>query len=71
MLSAPSDDLFRMMSFFQSSAGIFFTEWLLFYSLSAFVVCKLMIAMLHIESFFGAGDAFNSAGWSFKTPDGR
>ena len=56
-------DLFRMLSFFQSSAGIFFTEWMLFASLFAFVVCKLMIAMLHVETFFGAGDAFDSVGF--------
>ena len=56
-------DLFRMLSFFQSSAGIFFTEWMLFASLFAFVVCKLMIAMLHVETFFSAGDAFDSVGF--------
>ena len=56
-------DLFRMLSFFQSSAGIFFAEFLLFASLAAFVVCKLMIAMLHIETFFGDGDAFDSVGF--------
>ena len=56
-------DLFRLMSFFQSSAGLFFTEWMLFASLSAFVVCKVMIAMLHVETFFGDGDAFDSVGF--------
>ncbi len=56
-------DLLRMLSFFQSSAGIFFTEWMLFASLFAFVVCKLMIAMLHVETFFGDGDAFDSVGF--------
>jgi len=38
-----------MMSFFQSSAGIFFTEWLLFSSLSAFVVCKLMVGWCNLK----------------------
>ena len=42
-------DFFRMMSFFQSSAGIFFTEWLLFSSLSAFVVCKLMVGWCNLK----------------------
>ena len=56
-------DLCRMLSFFQSSAGIFFAEFLLFASLAAFVVCKLMIAMLHIETFFSEGDAFDSVGF--------
>ena len=56
-------DFFRSLSFFQSSAGIFFAEFLLFASLAAFVVCKLMIAMLHVETFFGDGDAFDSVGF--------
>ena len=56
-------DVFRMMSFFQSSAGIFFTEWMLFASLSTYVVCKLLITMLHVETFFGDGDAFDSVGF--------
>ena len=56
-------DFFRSLSFFQSSAGIFFAEFLLFASLAAFIVCKLMIAMLHVETFFGDGDAFDSVGF--------
>ena len=43
--------------------GIFFAEFLLFASLAAFIVCKLMIAMLHVETFFGDGDAFDSVGF--------
>ena len=32
-------------------------------SLSTYVVCKLLITMLHAETFFGAGDAFDSVGF--------
>jgi len=56
-------DIWRGMSFFQSSAGIFYTEFMLFSSLGAFVVCKVMIAMLAVENYFKVGDAFDNVGF--------
>jgi len=56
-------DLWRGMSFFQSSAGIFYTEFMLFSSLGAFVVCKVVIAMLGVENYFKQGDAFDNVGF--------
>ena len=58
-----SFDFLRGLSFFQSSAGIMFTEFVLFASLLAFVVTKLIIVMVHVETYFKSGDAFDNIGF--------
>ena len=58
-----SFDFLRGLSFFQSSAGIMFTEYVLFMSLLVFVVTKLIIAMVHVEVYFKSGDAFDNIGF--------
>ena len=60
---AKSMDIFRSMSFFQSSVGLFYTEFLLFASMISFVLCKTMIAMYSIETYFKEGDAFDNIGF--------
>jgi 1,3-beta-glucan synthase len=56
-------DFLRQLSFFQSSAGIMFTEFVLFASLFTFVVTKLIIVMVHVETYFKSGDAFDNIGF--------
>ena len=60
---AKSMDVFRCLSFFSSSVGLFFSEFMLFTSMGAYVLCKLMIALLSIETYFNQGDAFDNVGF--------
>ena len=60
---ARSMGILRCMSFFQSSVGMFYTEFLLFNSMFAFVLCKTMICMYQIETYFKQGDAFDNVGF--------
>lgn len=58
-----SMDIFRCLSFFQSSVGLFYTEFILFTSMAAFVLCKTVIAMFSIETYYTTGDAFDNVGF--------
>ena len=57
---AKSMDVFRNMSF-QSSVGMF-TEFMLVASMVSFVLCKTLITMFSIETYY-SGDAFDNVGF--------
>lgn len=60
---AKSMDIFRCMSFFQSSVGMFYTEFMLVASMVSFVLCKTLISMFSIETYYSSGDAFDNVGF--------
>ena len=60
---AKSMDIFRNMSFFQSSVGMFYTEFMLVASMVSFVLCKTLITMFSIETYYSSGDAFDNVGF--------
>ena len=51
------------MSFFQSSVGMFYTEFMLVASMVSFVLCKTLITMFSIETYYSSGDAFDNVGF--------